>query len=38
MEGAISHETFEIDLLSQDVPAGGTTIEESAQLFQFYYF
>jgi anthranilate phosphoribosyltransferase len=33
MEGVISHETFEIDLLSQDEIAGGTTIEESAQLF-----
>jgi anthranilate phosphoribosyltransferase len=33
MEGILSHETFEVPLLAQSDIEGGTTIDESAQLF-----
>jgi anthranilate phosphoribosyltransferase len=33
MEGMLSHETFEVPLLAQSDIEGGTTIDESAQLF-----
>ncbi|UQD56594.1 anthranilate phosphoribosyltransferase [Flavobacterium sp. K5-23] len=33
MEGILSHETFEVPLLTQSEIEGGTTIDESAQLF-----